>query len=259
MQKKIIRFAIYIIIFAWIIYQFGIPKYQMINSYKDSQKLYTSIQSDSIEWQKIISTSGNYIYILDIGKSENTTFIIGNIHGDEHGAFSLVLKFAHFIVQNENLLRKRAIIIPTVNPDGLEADTRKNSNGVDLNRNFPSQDWTPVYSDNDNYPGPKPASEKETKLILNLINKYKPEKIITIHSNQSYIEYAGPALELANEMAKYNGYRVLKYNGHGTPGSLDTYTGIDLGIPTITLELPPYNPEQAWKDNKDALISAINF
>lgn len=260
MKKKIIRFVIYIILFAWIVYQFGIPKYTNINAHEESVKLYKSIENDTLNWQVLGYTkNANKIYSLEIGSSENTTLLIGNIHGDEYGSLNLVLKFARFINNNQNLLKKGVVIIPTINPDGMESGTRKNINGVDLNRNFPSKNWTPVYSEDNYYPGSAPASEKETVFVLNLINKYKPEKVISIHSNQHLIEYAGPAFELATEMSKKNEYKVVQYNGYSTPGSLDTYTGIDLGIPTITLELRRFNPEKAWAENKDALISAINF
>jgi murein peptide amidase A len=260
MQKKIIRFILYILVFAWIVYHFGVPKYKTINSKEDSESLYKAIENDTINWLKIgYSTKGRNIYLLDIGDSNKLTLIIGNIHGNEFGSFNLCLKFARYIYSHSNLISKRVIIIPTINPDGMYTDTRKNSNNVDLNRNFPSQDWTPVYSNDEFYPGSNPASESETKIILNLFKIYKPEKVISIHSNQHLIEYAGPAKGLANVISRINNYKVTEYKGSGTPGSLDTYTGIDLGIKTITLELPNYDPEQAWIDNKDALIAAINF
>ena len=56
-----------------------------------------------------------------------------------------------------------------------------------------------------------------------------------------------------------NGYTIKTDVGYETPGSLSSYTGVDLGIPTITLELPSYNPDEAWQENRDALIAAINF
>ena len=33
------------------------------------------------------------------------------------------------------------LFIPCLNPDGMSKNTRTNSNGVDLNRNFPTKNW----------------------------------------------------------------------------------------------------------------------
>jgi len=260
MQKKIVKFVIYLLIFGWIAYQFGVPKLLNINAHDESIELYRSISQDTIKWQSLgHSTNGNKIYVLEIGESEDVTLILGGIHGQEHGAFNLTLRFARFLNSNHHLIQKKVIIVPTINPDGLFANTRKNANGVDINRNFPSRDWTPVYSKDELYPGPEPSSEAETKIVLQILNTHKLNKIISIHSMEHRVSYSGPARSLANEISRYNGYEVTDETRYEIFGSLRTYTGIDLRMPSITLELPHYDPDQAWADNKDALINAINF
>lgn len=260
MQKKIIKFVIYILIFAAIVYQFGVPKYVNINAHEDSIKLYESISNDTLKWQTAgYSTNGNTIYFLEIGNSDDITLILGGIHGHEFGAFNLALRFARFINSNHQLINKKVIIIPTINPDGLINNTRKNANEVDINRNFPSSDWTPVYTKTELYPGRSPASEVETKIILDMLSKFKPGKIISIHTMEHRISYDGPAKRLANEISRLNGYKVTSETKYDINGSLRTYTGNDLGLQSITLELPDYNPEESWLNNKDALISAVNF
>jgi len=260
MQKRIVKFVIYIIIFAALVYHFGVPKYVNLNAHEDSITLYNSIASDSIPWETIgYSTNGNPIYALEIGDSGDVTLILGGIHGHEFGSFNLVLRFARFINSNRDLIRKKAIIIPSINPDGLIANTRKNANEVDINRNFPASDWTPVYTDDELYPGREPVSEAETKIILEILNNYEPSKIISIHSMEHRISYDGPALRLANEISRHNGYNITNETKYNIHGSLRSYTGIDLGLQSITLELPDYYPDQAFEDNKEALISSINF
>lgn len=61
------------------------------------------------------------------------------------------------------------IAIPIVNPYGFINATRKNENGVDLNRNF-TKGWNGIITDptNNNYPGAYAGSEISTQLIESL-------------------------------------------------------------------------------------------
>ena len=59
-------------------------------------------------------------------------------------------------------------------------------------------------------------------------------------------------------MSAKNHYPTTAAIGYPTPGSLGSYAGIDKKIPMITLELPRNLPgDQAWAQNKDALLAAI--
>jgi len=61
-------------------------------------------------------------------------------------------------------------------------------------------------------------------------------------------------------MAQENGYKVLETMGYATPGSFGSWAGIDLSIPTITLELIASEPaEAAWKTNRNAIVRFIRF
>lgn len=166
---------------------------------------------------------GNKIELIGQGK----TLIIGVFHGDEPQGKFLIEKYT----KTDGLM-----FIPCLNPDGMQLGRRTNANGVDLNRNFPTKNWE--LSDKDDYfGGNSPASEIETQFVIDVIEKYKPELIITLHAPYKVVNYDGPAKEIAEKISDIIKYPVEASIGYPTPGSFGTYAGIERQIPTITLEL----------------------
>ena len=251
---------ILVIILLVVAYKFGTPYFKKYMLHWKTQDLYENFTDSKTPWKVIgQSTEGRDIYGMEIGQDSSVTIIFGAFHGDEQAGFHLVTQLADTLYQNPNLINSRVLLVPVVNPDGLMARTRVNANGVDLNRNFPTEDWTPVYKERRYFPGPSGGSEVETQFVMELMEKNKPSKIVSIHDDLHMNNYNGPALELGKEMARYNNYPVEGDVGYPTPGSYGTYGGYERNIPLITLELPAIGPDEAWEQNKDALIAAINF
>lgn len=69
-------------------------------------------------------------------------------------------------------------VLPTYNPDGLAAGTRKNAHGVDLNRNFPYH-WADL--DGNYESGAKAGSEPETRAMMRFLRRIKPDWILSFH------------------------------------------------------------------------------
>ncbi len=147
-------------------------------------------------------------------------------------------------------------IVPIANPDGLARRRKNNARDVDLNRNFPAANWTrdhqPGYD-----PGPAPGSEPETQALMALIARTGARRLIALHSPFRTVNYDGPARELAERMAAANGYGASGDIGYPTPGSFGSTYGVDLGCEVITLEIPPMSPEQAWAENRTALLVTL--
>jgi len=132
--------------------------------------------------------------------------------------------------------KNRLLFIPCLNPDGLNNNTRQNANLVDLNRNFPTKNWA-LIERNEYFGGDSPASEIETKFVVEIIEECKPDLILTLHAPYKVVNYDGPAEIVAEEISKLINYPVQHDIGYPTPGSFGTYAGIERNIPTITLEL----------------------
>lgn len=177
----------------------------------------------------VITADGNSIDLIN-NKIHNKVLVIGCMHGDEPQGEYLINEY---LKDHSNT---KISFIPCLNPDGVKAQTRVNSNGVDLNRNFPTKNWE-LTEKNNFYGGNEPASEIETRFLISVIDEFKPELILTLHAPYKVVNYDGNALDIANKISEIIKYPVEASIGYPTPGSFGTWAGIERNIPTITLEL----------------------
>ena len=165
-----------------------------------------------------------------VGNLNSKVLVIGCFHGDEPQGKFLI----------ENYLTKTAktklLFIPCLNIYGFEHNVRTNENGVDINRNFPTQNWEKTEK-NEPYGGNIPASEIQTRFIIETVEKYKPKLILTLHAPFKVVNYDGDGKEISQKISEIIGYPVQPSIGYPTPGSFGTWAGIERKIPTITLEL----------------------
>lgn len=213
-------------------------------------------------WQEVGRTAGGRsIQAACFGLGPGRVLLIGSIHGDEPEGLPLVERLASELAAGSVRSPCATIlIVRNLNPDGTAAGTRTNINGVDLNRNFPASNWQPQAPEPRYYPGTRPSSESETQVLLELLDCFRPDRIVVLHSTRGepMVNYDGPARELAEAMSRLDGYPVRDTIGYPTPGSLGSYAGKDLQIPIITLELPRgISADVAWEQNRQALYHAV--
>lgn len=174
-----------------------------------------------------------------INQKSKRILTLALIHGDEEPS----LRLAHSWMKRLDLIHPRNIwrVIPLVNPDGWLLKTRTNANGVDLNRNFPTMDWENMAlhswkikkkGDVRRYPGPFSASEPETLCIINHIQNFQPDFIISIHSPYGVLDFDGP------KKINFPYFQPLPWISLGHfPGSLGRYMWKDNHVPVLTIEL----------------------
>jgi protein MpaA len=194
---------------------------------------------------------------LEMGEGSDITFIMAAIHGNESAGTPLVRHLASYLRQNRAVLNGRKVVLMAVaNPDGLANNTRYNAKGVDLNRNFEAANRF-----NSKQTGLVALSEPEARVIRQLIQQYKPDRIVSIHQPLSCIDYDGPARTLADRMGQYCPLPVKKVGAR--PGSLGSYAGVTLGIPIITFEMTQadlkLDSAALWQRYGRALLAAIVY
>ncbi|MAZ48136.1 MAG: hypothetical protein CME65_06215 [Halobacteriovoraceae bacterium] len=209
---------------------------------------------------------------------EKTTMILCGVHGDEITPIKFCYDLLNDLKNKPEITGDNLVVIaPIVAPDSFfrSQPTRTNARGVDANRNFPTKDWDEkalklwkhrYSSDKRRYPGKKAMSEQETYFQVNLINRYKPSKIISVHAPLTLIDYDGPdhtehagANQLLIQMSDKAGkYRINNYPFF--PGSLGNWAGNERNIPTYTLELPNSDwtkTEKFYETFRTAIYHAI--
>ena len=161
--------------------------------------------------------------------------VFGGIHGDEQETPAAVALLAASLRASPP--GAAILCIERANPDGLARGSKDNARGVDLNRNFPSRNWSAAHRPG-YFPGASPASEPETRWLCELIETTSPARLVAVHQPFACVNFDGPARALADAMSRACGWPVVEDLGYATPGSFGSRYGLDAGLPVITLELP---------------------
>ena len=147
-------------------------------------------QTDAVGY----SVNGLPIVVYTFGSGEHERMIVADIHGgDEWNTTTLANQLIQYLNQNPRVVPEDVTlyILPSLNPDGEARAHNKygrvNSNGVDLNRNFPVN-WQTSWNRDGcwNYlpttSGSSAGSEPETRALVNFIESHNIEALISYHS-----------------------------------------------------------------------------
>lgn len=168
--------------------------------------------------------------------------LLASMHGDEVES-TVVLSEALRRVTPDDLVNPAIL---AVNPDGMLRGTRCNANGVDLNRNWPSANWSPAPVFHKTHgelerdirlsPGTRPSSEPETQHLLALVESLKPRAVVSLHAPLACID-APSRSPLARWIAQAVSLPLVDDVGYATPGSFGSWCA-ERGIDIVTWELP---------------------
>ena len=178
------------------------------------------------------SEDGRPITVLRVGDpSGPRVLVFGCIHGNETAGIAIAkaLERVH--------TRADVWIVEDLNPDGRAAGTRQDGRGVDLNANWSSQ-WQgggrpfDVY-----YAGPRPFSERETRIARKLILRIRPKLTVWYHQHMDVVWAYGPSTAAGRAYARASGMRL--YHHHWLHGTASNWQNHDhLPGAAFTVELP---------------------
>jgi len=221
------------------------------------------------------SVLGRTLYVMEITDNPDTDEIdeaevrfIGNIHGDEFMSLELMMLLIQHLTDNygtdpdiTDLINNREIWIQaSVNPDGHEAGTRYNANGVDMNRNHGYM-W--------NYGGSGPFSEPELQHFREYSMGRNFSMSLTFHGETTYFNYCWNFTgenafdktylhALGNVYTSWNGYTNTEgYDWYQTNGDTNDWSYGCRGSFDVTIETPGYSEgdiDEDWNDNRDAIL-----
>ena len=180
-------------------------------------------------------------------KLECKLLVIAGIHGEEPETTFLLSRALRAFDDHFDSIA----IVLCANPDGVALGTRGNANGVDLNRNFKTQNFSTemvgsrsileAARDTLLSPGAAAESEPETQALV----KLNPASILSMHAPMGCVDAPQKTALVESLMAAFN-LKWLPDIGYKTPGSLGTWCG-ERGIECVTLELPRMSLEQLFE------------
>jgi protein MpaA len=157
--------------------------------------------------------------------------VFGCIHGTECAGIPIARALEHSRAHVD------LWIVPNLNPDGYARGTRQNGRGVDLNANWSSQ-WHGAGRRWDVfYPGPRPFSERETRIARSLILRIRPKATIWFHQHLNLVWAWGPSTGAGHIYAR--AARMRFYHHRWLHGTATNWQNHHLpGSVAFTVELP---------------------
>ena len=187
------------------------------------------------------SVRGLPLHVWLPGAGETDLLLFAAIHGEEPETTALLSK----ALRSLRVPPARCAVILSANPDGMLLGTRGNARGVELNRNFPATNWqeAPISArwslEGDRVTfstGARPGSEPETRALMSLVERLRPQVVIALHSPLGCID--DPATSpLGRWLARATDLPLVPDVGYPTPGSFGSWCR-EIGQPVITYELP---------------------
>jgi murein peptide amidase A len=147
-----------------------------------------------------------------VGQGPVKVLVVGSIHGNETAGRAVISRLR----RSTPPAGVELWLVDTVNPDGVRRGTRQNARGVDLNRNFPYR-WAPG-ARGTYYPGPRAASEPETRALMTLVRRIRPQLAVYYHQHLGItVRARGGDVAVERDYARRTGLPLRSLpNYHGT-------------------------------------------
>lgn len=217
---------------------------------------------DDSNW-KVIGKTNNQLpmHSRRFGRQGVRTLVIAGLDGRDQIAIRWNDQLVESLVQQSELFESNEVMVVRAgNPDGLMKKTAANSNGVLINRNFPSRRYQYL---TDKSAGPGPASEVETHAILDVLYSFRPRRVIHLASTtgRSTVMYNRAARTIAMDLQKEYQWEAQPLDVELITGSVEDFADGTLEASVISVKLNTgagAEWRQAWSRHQPAMLAALD-
>lgn len=144
----------------------------------------SAVSHQELRWrQDYESAQRRSIETIRLGSGDRRIFVTSSLHGNEADTVRVLEAALRSVSSSSADMTDRALLaVRTPNPDGAADRTLTNSRGVDLNRNWPSPRFP---AGAEKITGDAPASEPETRALIQILADFRPTRVIHIVSGAS--------------------------------------------------------------------------
>lgn len=192
-------------------------------------------KSSASPWEIVgYSVKGKPIHLRKYGTAGELTLIVCGLNGDDRIAVKWIDSLSQQLADAPDMLQGRQIVLlRDPNPDGLTAKTLANDHGVILNQNFPTAGYRPGETS-----GPGPASEPETRAVLEVLYRLQPQRIIHVQSaGQSEIVWTDKAQPVAESLRDGLQMTAKPWDASQGAGSIEEFASQVLKAEVLTMRL----------------------
>lgn len=216
------------------------------------------------------SVQGRNLLAYRFGTGSSMIVFVGGTHGNEKSSVVTLNSFIDHMERNPDVIpaHRSIVIIPNINPDGFAASSRTNARNVDLNRNFPANDWKqdvtmPGGAYNAGGGGSAPLSEPESASLASYILSVQPRLVLTYHAVTGVVipNGSGDSDALAriydqkSNLSYSTGAGLFNYD---TTGAFEDWLRDKHGMPALLLELRTMTTSEFSK-NQNAMLHMVGL
>ena len=219
------------------------------------------------------SAQGRDLTSYTFGSGQSALLFIGATHGNEKSSAYILQNFVDYLEDHPDAIpaNRRVVIVPKINPDGFAAGTRVNANMVDLNRNFPANNWKssvkmPDQSVLPTGGGVTALSEPESSALAAYVKNNAFRMIVSYHARGSVVipNDSGDSVAIARSYADQTPVGFLANSGSGsffnydTTGAFEDWVHDALGKPVMVVELGDYTTYE-FNAHRSAILNLLQL
>ena len=211
----------------------------------------SAVSHQELRWrQDYESVRRRSIETLRIGSGDRRVFVTSSLHGNEADTVRVLEAALRALPSSKADMTGRSLLaVRTPNPDGAAERTLTNSRGVDLNRNWPSPRFP---AGGEKITGEAPASEPETRALIQILADFRPTRVIHIVSGAS----SRGAVLATCDVKEIAGFDIVQVDDLKA-ATIEDFAATRLRAEVVTLVLPSARDASRDQESVRQLIALM--